>query len=302
MGTGSVPGNEAAERAFRAAPESLKRAAKALWLGYARLTSGSRPLPDFLIIGAQRGGTSSLYNYLVRHPVVGRALTKEVRFFDLNFERGAAWYRSRFPSGAHRAAVERRRGAGMVVGEASPDYLFHPHVPGRVAQLLPGVKLIAVLRDPVERAHSHYWHQVARGFEPMSFEDAIAAEPERLHGELERMQADPTYLSFNRHHFSYQARGRYAEQLRWWFARFPRDRILILRSEDLYRRPGPTVGQVQEYLGLPRRDLGAFPKYGSYPSGEMAPATRDRLRAAFRSHNQDLAGLLERDPGWEPFP
>ena len=112
----------------------------------------------------------------------------------------------------------------LVVGEATPDYLFHPHVPGRVRRAIPAAKLIVVLRDPVDRAFSHYWHQVERGHERLSFDEAIRSEDERLAGELERMLQDDTYLSFARHHYSYATRGRYAEQLKWWLALFPRDK------------------------------------------------------------------------------
>src|SRR5439155_7010676 len=142
--------------------------------------------------------------------------------FDLNYHRGIDWYRSRFPTEGYRRRVRRRRGVGQVVGEASPDYLFHPHVPARVASALPAVKLIVLLRNPVDRAFSHYWHQAKRGFEDLSFQEAVAQEPSRLNGELERVISDERYVSFERHHHSYLARGRYAEQLEVWFDLFPR--------------------------------------------------------------------------------
>ena len=144
-----------------------------------------RLLPDFLIIGTQRGGTTSLYNYLVEHPGIGAASIKEVHFFDTpHFKQGLAWYRGHFPSAFQRYYVERSLKHGFVTGEASPYYLFHPHAPKRVAGLMPQMKLIVMLRNPVDRAYSHYHHEVAGGHEKLAtFEEAIACEDERLAGE-----------------------------------------------------------------------------------------------------------------------
>jgi hypothetical protein len=145
-------------------------------------------------------------------------------------------------NGATRLA--RRHGLGLRSGEASPYYLFHPHVPGRVAEHLPGVKLIALLRDPVQRAYSHYQHEVAGGFETLSFEEAIEAEPARLAGETERLLAEPLYNSFAHQHHSYVARGHYAEQLDRWRPLFGDGQLLMLSSERFFADPGRTFGRV----------------------------------------------------------
>ena len=139
----------------------------------------------------------------------------------------------------------------LVVGEATPDYLFHPHVPGRVRRAIPAAKLIVVLRDPVDRAFSHYWHQVERGHERLSFDEAIRSEDERLAGELERMLQDDTYLSFARHHYSYATRGRYAEQLEWWLALFPREQIALVDGRSLFEDADAVSRELQTFLGVP---------------------------------------------------
>ncbi len=158
-----------------------RKAARWSAQAYARPTAGLRLLPDYLIIGAQRAGTTSLHRYLIQHPGVRTTLrTKGVHFFDTGYGRGMSWYASRFPTRLTAWYVARRHGVELRTGEASPYYLFHPHVPGRVAEHLPQVKLIALLRDPVGRAYSHYQHEVARGFETLSFEEAIEAEAARL--------------------------------------------------------------------------------------------------------------------------
>lgn len=285
-------------KAWRALPDPARDAARAAWAGYARLTSSGRVLPDYLIIGTQRGGTTSLYKYLVQHPAAAHALTKELRFFDLNYHRGLGWYRSRFPTRHYRAWL-RRRGIDLVVGEASPDYLFHPHAPIRVARALPSVKLIVLLRNPVERAYSHYWHQARRGHEPLSFDEAVAREPERLDGELERILSDPRYVSYERHHHSYVTRGNYADQLRAWMDLFPPDRFLIERSEDFFAEPPKVFARVLEFLGLHAWELTEYETFNAFASGAMAPDIRSALVDHFRPHNERLYEMLGRDFGWE---
>ncbi len=287
-----------AERTWDRLPESGKRAAKAAWSGWARLTARSRMLPDFLIIGTQRGGTTSLYKYLVRHPAVGHALTKELRFFDLHYDRGLDWYRSRFPSERHRARAAER-GVDLIVGEASPDYLFYPASPARVAADLPDVRLIVLLRDPVERAFSHYWHQRRRGFEDLSFEEAVRREPERLASAGGGRADAAGQGGFELHHHSYLARGRYAEQLERWFAHHPRDRFLIERSEDFFEDPGTVFARVLRFLDLPPFEPGAYETFNKFADDRLDPGLRAELAEGFRDGNRRLADLLGRDFGWD---
>ncbi|MGH3138604.1 MAG: sulfotransferase, partial [Gaiellales bacterium] len=143
-------------------PEPVADAAKAAFVGARMVNAGSRPLPDFLIIGAQRCGTTSLYRYLEKHPqVIGAAPSKGVHYFDVHHERSLRWYRAHFPTRRRRD----RAGGGAVTGEASPYYVFHPHGPDRVRAAVPNVRLILMLRDPVIRAFSQYQQEYARGFE-----------------------------------------------------------------------------------------------------------------------------------------
>ena len=260
----------------------------AVWT-YGKATAAIRPLPDFLILGAQKAGTTALYAYLRRHPQITGPSWKEVSFFDRHYARGEAWYRGNFPNAL------RARG---LVGEGSPSYLFHPLAPERVARLLPDARLIALVRNPVDRAFSHYQHEVALGREPLSFEDALAAEDERLHGEEERLLADPTYFSHAWWNHTYRARGRYAQQLERWLAVFPRERLLILPSEDLLEDPDGTYGRVLEFLGAPRQRLAAYPRVFERQYEPMKPETRQRLAEEFAEPNRRLYELLGRDLGW----
>ena len=261
----------------------------AVWT-YGRATASARPLPDFLIIGAQKAGTTALYAYLRRHPAITGPSWKEVSYFDRHYERGEAWYRGNFPN--------RVRARGKLVGEASPSYIFHPLGPGRVKALVPEARLVALVRNPVERALSHYHHEVALGREPLSFEDALDAEEERLRGEEERLAADSSYFSRAWWSHAYKARGRYAEQLERWLAVFPRDRLLILPSEDLGGEPERTHARVLDFLGAAPHRLDAYPRVYERQYEAMSAETRKRLAAEFEAPNRRLYELLGRDLGW----
>jgi Sulfotransferase domain len=281
------------------ATKLARRAARWSAQAYARPTAGLRLLPSYLIIGAQRAGTTSLHRYLVQHPGVRTMLrTKGVHFFDTGYGRGMSWYASRFPTRLYAWYVARRHGVDLITGEASPYYLFHPHVPARVAEHLPGVKLITLLRDPVQRAYSHYQHEVARGFETLPFEEAIEAEPARLAGETERMEADPLYNSFEHQHHSYLARGRYHEQLDRWLARFPREQLLVLSSERFFAEPERTFRRVLAFLDLPPLTPDAFERHNAYDYREMGAEVRARLVDHYREPNRRLYEALGEDLGW----
>lgn len=257
-----------------------------------------RVLPDFLIIGAEKCGTTSLYDALAAHPDVHKARRKEPHFFDYHYARGETWYRAWFPFVWVRALRHR-----FVTGEASPDYIFHPHAARRAHRLLPRAKLIAILRDPALRAFSHYQQQVRKGRETLSFEEAIAREPERVDEGFARMQCDETLAVESVTRFSYLARGRYAEQLERWLAHYPRESLLVLRSEDLLAEPAGTVRRALEFLGLNARALaegGAVRRnVGGYEAA-LAPGLRRRLDAYFEPHDARLRDLVGLEPGWRP--
>jgi hypothetical protein len=255
-----------------------------------RPTASLRGRPDFLILGAQRSGTTSLYRYLAEHPAVARPLRKEIQYFTLHHGRGERWYRAHFPvAGRQRLSFE-----------ATPYYLFHPLAPTRAAATVPGAKLIALLRDPVARAFSHWQHNASRGLETVGFDAALDAEAARLAGEGERLAADPTYRSDAHRLWSYTARGQYAEQLERWLAHYSREQLLVLRSEDLYERPAETHRRVLAFLELPAAELDTYPRYTRRTStAQMSEAARARLTTHFRPHNERLAALLGHDPGWE---
>jgi hypothetical protein len=273
-------------------PEVLKTPLRELRATYRELTGPLRGMPSVLIIGAQRSGTTSLFNYLAQHPDVRRPLGKEIHYFDLHHARGVRWYRGRFP-------FRRRLRDGVITLDASPYYLLHPLAPERAARLLPDVKLVAVLRDPVERAFSHYQHEVRGGRESLAFSDALDREAERLAGEEERLRREPGYYSYNHHRYAYTRRGLYLEQLRRWMQHFPLSHLLVLQSERLFRDPAAVTGAVYDFLGLRPHRLERYAAFyqGNYDRG-MPPDLRSRLSAYFEPHNRALYRWLGQEFDW----
>jgi hypothetical protein len=287
---------------------SLKRALKAPRV----LTASLRVLPDFIIIGAQRCGTTSLYRYVARHPRVVPAFRKEVHFFCKNFAKGLNWYREHFPTAVYKRTVEKLLGRRVLTGEATTDYILHPAAAERVFSTIPKVKLIVILRNPADRAYSHYVHEVRRGRETLTFEAAVKLEPDRIKGGNGESGGVNYHLNYNYLHYSYVTRGIYVDQLKPWLAIFPRERILIFASEDFYADPPKVLAQTQEYLGLERKELKTYEKYNyrgyvrleaakhedaAYPP--ISVPVRRALVDFFAPHNQRLYELLRRDFHWD---
>lgn len=262
------------------------------------LTSEWRMSPDFLIVGAQRSGTTSLFKTLVQHPLVARPfLRKGIHYFDQRYDRGPAWYRGNFPMTA--TSRIRRLGVGVpLTGESSPYYMFHPLAPSRIARDLPGVRLLAILRDPVERAYSAHAHELARGFESESFERALELEPQRLAGERERLLSDPGYQSRHWQHNAYLARGKYVEQLEVLESALGRDHMLLIDSGDFFSTPETTFREVCEFLELPRSSHIKFERHNARPRTPLQPVLHERLRDYFLPFDEDLAKFWGQAPSW----
>jgi Sulfotransferase domain len=249
-------------------------------------------LPDFLIIGAQKGGTTSLADYLNAHRDVVPSQYKEVHFFDNDYGKGVDWYRSHFQVQVRHRIRKMLLGIRFVAGDATPYYLLHPLAASKCHALLPEARIIVMLRDPVDRAYSHYHHQVRHGHEFLSFEEALEAESSRLEGQLERFAADPLYRSFDHQHFSYLARGVYLPQIESWRTFYSPQQILVLSSEQFFAQPSVEYHRVLKFLGLQAQELREYPAQhvGSYQP--MSAATRIRLIEYFAPHNHSLREYL----------
>jgi hypothetical protein len=283
----------------RSARDTVKSALRR----YGELTSGLRRGPDFVVIGAKRGGTTSLYNYLLEHPSIqplfpGRQHIKGAHYFDSEFTRGLRWYRSHFPMEVGSHHVARPTVNPAITGEASPYYLFHPLAAARLARDFPDIRLIVFLRDPVERAYSHYKERTHHGGETLSFEDALNAEEGRLRGESERITAEPGYRSAEHENHSYLAQGRYLDMLPRWFRLFPREQFHIAASEDFYADPERHVNDVWSFLGLAPHRLRSRTRHNYLPAPDIRPATRQRLQDVLAEHNRELEELLGRTLPW----
>jgi hypothetical protein len=241
--------------------------------------------PEFLIIGAQRAGTTSFYHSLISHPDICPAARKEVHYFDLRFKRGRQWYSEMFPA---------KR--GRIAGEASPYYIFHPLVAERIKKEFPHMKIVAMLRNPIDRAYSHYQHEVRAKHEAKSFQEAIRLEPKRLKGTADWVKENPDGFQSNHNWYSYLARGRYAEQLASYYDLF--DEILLIRSEDYYANPQKFLDVCIRFLGLEPTKLDIRPKPGVRYK-EMLSETRQGLIEYFKPYNAELEQLTGRNFQWD---
>jgi len=257
----------------------------------AHWTQALRVLPDFLIIGAKKCGTTSLYSYLTQHPGVAPARNKEIYFFDSskNFNQGLRWYRAFFPTALAKFYAQQIRRQPFLTGEASPEYILHPKAPKRIFQAIPRVKLLAILRNPIDRAYSHYQHHLRSARENLSFEGAIERE-------LAKQRADAAYFDKDQ---CYLAGGVYVEQLKAWKKYFPPEQMLVVANEALDENPSPTVAPVFAFLNLPPFELKTYKKLNAFPYPDMAPATRRGLIEYFKPHNQRLYKFLDRDFNWD---
>jgi hypothetical protein len=182
--------------------------------------------------------------------------------------------------------------------ESSPYYMFHPLAGERITRDLPGVKLLVLVRDPVERAYSAHAHESARGFETEPFERALELEDERLDGEAERITADPTYVSLSHQHHAYRERGKYADQLSRLARLVGTDRIHVVDSGDWFERPEPVYDALLEFLGLPHRGYPGFDRHNARPRAPMPPAMRTALDRYFVPYDKRLADWLGHPPSW----
>ncbi len=245
--------------------------------------------PDFIIIGAQKSGTTSLIHYISQHPQVAKTET-EIHFFDAHYKYGLEWYKKQFPE---------RKGPDGILGEKSPYYLCHPLVPQRVFENYPEIKIILILRNPVDRAYSQFWMNKRNKSEQLSFEEALAAETGRLEGEYEKIIQDPNYDSYNYRKYSYCTRGIYIDQIRRWFDYFPSEQFLILTLNDLKNDPQGTMAQVFQFLEVPNYALSHYTEENAgknYPP--MDPSTRIQLAKFFEPYNEELEEFLGRKLNW----
>jgi len=279
----------------RKIPHGVKNLTNKLQFYYRYATWRIRPLPDLIIIGTQKAGTTSLHAYLSQHPQFLKPYEKEVHFFDGgldpsidNYKKGQAWYRAHFPV--------RKNESTSRVFEASPLYIFNPLVPDRMFSILPQVRIIAILRNPTDRAISHYFHEKKRGYESLPIMEALLKEERRLESALHLKD----YKNYSFIHHSYKSRGHYCEQLERYLKLFPRQQVLILTSEEFFNNPYNTLKQVTDFTGVGSdfKVKDSRPRNVATNKEQVSVEVYKYLNDYFKPHNEALYELLGKDLDW----
>jgi len=281
-------------------PAAAKNLGRRAYTPIGQATSSIRLMPSFILAGAQRCGTTSLYRALLSHPaVLSAAYHKGVNYFDVNYDRGLRWYQGHFPLRATASIRTRRSGEDPVTFDASGYYMFHPLAAERIGHDLPNVRVVVLVRDPIERAYSAYRHEFARGFENESFERALELEDARVQPELERMVADPSYQSDSYRHHAYRRRGQYDEQLRRLADAVGREQLLVVESELFFTRPEVEYQRIIQFLGLRPHVPARFDRWNARPGAEISADAKRFLVDAFRDHDEGLTEYLGHAPTWQ---
>jgi len=252
-------------------------------------------LPDYVIVGAQAAGTTALFRYLRRHPLIMRSKLREAHYFDYRFDRPLSWYRALFPTRGHARFVGAMRGGRVLTGDCTPAYMFYPQAIRRMAEVLPDIKLIVLLRDPVARAYSQYQKMVRAGWaDGESFEQLMEDNTQdALHAEWLRMAEDESYNNWDVMLRAIRTRGHYADQIQTLLNHYPSDRVLVIQSEAMFLDTPTVYRHVLDYLGLPPfTPSNLDPQNVGQYDAAIAESTQQRLRRYYAPHNDRLAELL----------
>ncbi|WP_052755399.1 sulfotransferase domain-containing protein [Candidatus Nitrosotenuis cloacae] len=263
------------------------------------ITSFFRLKPDFIIIGYHKCGTTSLYDYICQHPNVGHASRKEIHYFDLAYWRGPGWYRTYFPTIFTKKKIEKKTKHRFTTGEASPLYVIHPFAPQRIHKLIPNVKIIILLRNPVDRAYSHYQHAYLADQEFASFEETINEDDDRWNVFIKQLSNDEIHdYDVKYIKTPYRSFGKYIDHIKLWYETFPKDQILVLKLEDLESNLHDTLKQTFLFLGLPNFTIKNTEKKNVREYDKMEAKTRNLLLDYYRPYNKKLEEFLERQLNW----
>lgn len=266
-----------------------------------RKRQAERPPPDFVIVGAQRCGTTSLFRALAKHPAMMRNVidAKGVHYFDTSYNQNAAWYFAHFASQAERDNHAAKVGHKAIVGEASPYYLYHPAGAERMAQTIPNAKIIVLLRDPIKRAISHHLHMVWEGHESVeNIDTALDLESDRLVGIEQRLVADRSFVSRPHQHYSYLARGHYAAQLERLYEHFDPDNVLVMATETLTGDSKSSLSKIQSFIGLEPDSSIDLEKRNASSKFEPRPETLKRLADEYIDSNKRLSSVVDIEIPW----
>ena len=263
---------------------------------YRKLTSRLRTLPDFIIIGVGRAGTTALYSYLIQHQSIHPALNdddklaSDIHFFEYMISDDIQWYRSHFPISSSK----------QITGEFTSTYVYHPDVPKRIFNLLPKIKLIVILRNPIDKAYSTYYQQFRYGECSTTFEETIDAEFHRIN----LLQNSPELDSYNPDFSNSIAHniirhGIYADYLKNWLDIFSKEQILVLNADDLKKSTKKTLEHVFNFLDVKNQNIENTSKISAREYPSMDNSTRQKLIEFYKPHNQKLNELLGTNFQWD---
>jgi hypothetical protein len=277
-------------------PAGLRIAIRRTALRWGMVTADLRMVPDFVIVGAQRSGTTTLFRLLAAHPnLVRPTLSKGSGYFDDFYGEGWRWYRAHFPLRVVARMVAR---GPVATFECSGYYLFHPLAAKRIARDLPDAKVVVVVRDPVARTYSAYRHERARGYETLDFDTALAVEQIRVGGESERLAREPGYRSFEHRHHAYVGRSEYAAQVRRLVEAVGAERVFVLEADAFFQDPDVEFARLQRWLGIPEWSPGDVGTWNAAPGDPLEEDARRSLMERFAEQDAALAELIGHPPVW----
>ena len=250
--------------------------------------------PDFIILGTQKGGTTSLYNYLSNHSKICVGSRREIHFFDRNYEKGTYWYKNNF----------NNENKALLTFECSPDYIHHPFVAERIKLLSPKLKLIVLLRNPVERAISNYKHNIYLGkYRPnTTIEEVIESEMKFINHEKEKMMKNKNYYSRKFKYFSILDRGIYHKQLKIYFDNFDKKQIHILFSEKLFLNTRKELNKLFKFLNLNPEKVPCSTIYNkSKIDMKIKEKTKETIENFFLEHNEKLYKMINTKFRWQAY-
>ncbi|TIC81859.1 sulfotransferase domain-containing protein [Nocardioides sp. GY 10127] len=286
-------------RAARDGRDPLRATARTLRDSVGHLTAGHRALPGLLITGGQRCGTTSLYKALSQQPHLHRPVwRKGVHFFDSSYDKGVDWYRSHFPLVSTVRRSSERWGTPATCFESSPYYLFHPLAAERIHETLPQVRVVILVRDPIERAISAHAHELARGYETLPLAEALAAEDARVAGEEERLAEDPTYTSHAHQHQAYRRRGEYVTQIEKLASVLGRDHVYVMDSHRFFEQPADVFVDFLGWMGTRAVVPTMFEQHNARKKSTIDPGLRAELEQHYAPFDEALTPWLGAPASW----
>ena len=260
------------------------------------ISSRSRVLPDFFVIGVVRSGTTSLFHYLSQHPCVEGSSYDELGYFDDNFHLGLSWYRSLFPTKFTKNKILKDHGKFLTY-DVTPFYIYNPLVVQRIKKYFPNSKIIACLRNPIDRAYSNYMIEFQDGDTKLSFEERIRPEIEMINDK--KIKLDDEEFLVNTYYENILTRGFYADQLRYWYQTFPKNQLLMISSEELSKNTHDTLHEIFNFLDLPYTKINDISKKNKREYPSMKKETREFLIDLYKPHNEKLYDLINRKFDWD---